>query len=187
MPWVKLDDHFAEHPKLAQVGIFGLALWVSGLAYCNRNLTDGYIPLGIARTLVDFSAYIFEGYPKGSQGDVGWTARLVIEDLVGAGLWEKVPGGYQIHDYAFYQPTKVEVLADREKVRDRVQRHRNARRNAATNGDVTALVTLPPVPVPVPSVSYETESSRARAKRDPEIQRMLDLQAKALHEREKQP
>ena len=31
MPWVRLDDHFDEHPKLAEAGPLGLALWVAGM------------------------------------------------------------------------------------------------------------------------------------------------------------
>ena len=48
MPWVRVDDHFNEHPKLAKVGPLGWGIWLAGLAYCNRNLTDGFIPLSIA-------------------------------------------------------------------------------------------------------------------------------------------
>ena len=44
MPWVRIDDGYADHPKMAAVGPLGQALWLAGLAYCNRYLTDGFIP-----------------------------------------------------------------------------------------------------------------------------------------------
>lgn len=44
MTWVRLDDEFGEHPKIAALSDSALALFVTGLAYCNRNLTDGFIP-----------------------------------------------------------------------------------------------------------------------------------------------
>src|SRR3990167_5873482 len=119
MPWVKIDDHFNEHPKLALVGPLGWGIWLAGLAYCNRNLTDGFIPRSIAHTFSDFE--LVEADDRltrisRSCGHVGdditgeWVAAILVE----AGIWEEVPGGYRIHDYADYQPTKAQVLAERE-------------------------------------------------------------------------
>ena len=46
MSWVKLGDEFPMHPKVLRVGPTGLALFVSGLCYSSRYLTDGVIELG---------------------------------------------------------------------------------------------------------------------------------------------
>ena len=54
MAWVKIDDHFDEHPKIAQAGPLAVAVWLAGLAYCNRNLTDGFIPWSKAQGLVSW-------------------------------------------------------------------------------------------------------------------------------------
>jgi ElaB/YqjD/DUF883 family membrane-anchored ribosome-binding protein len=180
MPWVKVDDHFDEHPKFAQASPLGIALWLAGLAYCNRNLTDGFIPWSVARSLLSWEflqphpetgkelVYTID-YGTGMRGD-RVTCPFVADMLVDAGLWEEAPGGYRVHDFAVYQPSREEVLAEREKTRSRVEKYRNARRNAASNpvgnassnavsnGGVTPL----PVPVPVPERSSKEALSNAR-------------------------
>lgn len=174
MTWVRLDDHFDENKKLAAVGPLGIALWTVGLAYCNRNLTDGVIPWSVARRLLawDFLGAAEEdgmrrrysiAMTSGMVGD-NVDSDFVIELLVAAGLWEELDNGagYYVHDYDEYQPSKEEVLAEREKTRERQQRFRSGKRNGVTNaggngvtnagGNVVSNghVTLPPVPVPVP-------------------------------------
>jgi hypothetical protein len=49
MPWVRLDEHFGEHPKVLAAGPLAGWLYVMGLGYCNRNLTDGLIPRAMVR------------------------------------------------------------------------------------------------------------------------------------------
>ena len=156
MPWVKVDDHFDEHPKLARVGPLGWGVWLAGLAYCNRNLTDGFIPWAKARSLCSFDAVDDDGTlwrlgrTSGMSGDdieSEWVIGLLIE----AGLWDEVDNGrgrvdgYRIHDYDQYQPSKADVLAEREAnarrqsaFRDR-KRERNAKSNGVTNGSVTDM------------------------------------------------
>jgi hypothetical protein len=171
MPWIKVDDHFDEHPKFAKAGPLGIAMWLAGLAYCNRNLTDGFVPWGIARSLLAWE--FLKPHPEDASREMIWTVdvgrgmhgeqvtcEFVIELLVDAGLWEDVPGGYRVHDFDDYQPSKAEVLAEREKVRGRVTKCRNARRNAVTNGGVTGAPV--PVPVPVPQKDSKNVSLRAR-------------------------
>lgn len=99
MPWVKVDDHFDEHPKLAKVGPLGWALWMAGLAYCNRNLTDGFIPWSVARKLVNWEGLRITSVQ--SQREV--TSDYVIDLLVQAGIWAEVPDGYQYVDLGLFQ------------------------------------------------------------------------------------
>lgn len=117
MPWVRLDDHFDEHPKLAKVSPVALALWVVGLAYCNRNLTDGFIPESIALRLIAARK------PRGP-----------IDELLTAGLWLKATSrlGFSIHDFEKYQPSKAEVLAERA----RIAAQRSVAGRARANGSV---------------------------------------------------
>lgn len=134
MPWVKVDDHFDEHPKMARVGPLGWAMWLAGLAYCNRNLTDGFIPYTTARRLVswdflmprngsDIESIWSVGINTGMHGE-DVDSPLVIGMLVDAGLWEEVPGGYRVHDFMEYQPSKSEVVAERQKWADKKRRGR---------------------------------------------------------------
>lgn len=43
MPWVRLEDNFPEHSKIAGLSAHAFRLHVEALCYCARNLTDGYI------------------------------------------------------------------------------------------------------------------------------------------------
>lgn len=36
MVWVKIDDHFDEHPKMQQIGPLGWGYWLAGLV-CERE------------------------------------------------------------------------------------------------------------------------------------------------------
>jgi hypothetical protein len=176
MPWVKVDDHADEHPKLAAAGPLAWPLWLSGLTYCNRNLTDGFIPRSVARTLVDWqysdaAGQVWTiGVTSGAHGE-DVNSDLVIDLLVEVGLWEKVPGGYRVHDYEDYQPTRAEVMALREVKREagraggRARAEQRARHGAKQSAQQTpsrvlsrsssktqaeALAKSKPVPVPVP-------------------------------------
>jgi hypothetical protein len=44
MTWAKLDDHFFEHPKAIAAGPMACLLYIGGLTYANRFLTDGHFP-----------------------------------------------------------------------------------------------------------------------------------------------
>jgi len=125
MPWVRLDDHFDEHPKIAAVGPLGIALWVAGLAYCNRNLTDGYIPWTVARSLLSWE-FLDPTTAPGPNGQLCYRigvssgvrgqdvdSDLVIGLLLAARLWEQADAGYLVHDYAAFQPLKADILAER--------------------------------------------------------------------------
>ena len=108
MAWVKLDDHFPEHPKVAALDEFTPLcgwLYVCGLAWCNRHLTDGFIPAGIVGRLASFDRLAFHVDGHLSPSDVV-TTESVIAELVMAGLWEEAEGGYQVHDYLDYQPSR---------------------------------------------------------------------------------
>ena len=110
MAWVRLDETFAEHPKVAKAGPLGLAMHVAALCYCNRHLTDGFVPKQIARTLLDFTGLgmrMWDGDVVGGGQDAGW--ELVVDDLVDAGMWVAVDGGWHIHDYLDYQPSRQQV------------------------------------------------------------------------------
>ncbi len=179
MPWVRFDDLFTEHPKIAEVGGFGIALQVAAVAYCNRNLTDGFVPRSVVPGLVsweriDGAGVVWTGArTSGMQGedlDNFWIAA----QLVAAGIWhdaatiqqcprcaERWPAGqrqgYYIHDYLEYQASREEVLRqrdalrrEREATRNRVQRFRLRH---ATSADVTPDVTPGVTPDVTPDVT----------------------------------
>lgn len=89
MSWVKLDDGFPDHRKQLAAGAAACWLWACGLAYCNRQKTrDGFIP----------NAKVTLLYPLRD------TSKLSTR-LVEVGLWDRVEGGFKVHDYHDYQPS----------------------------------------------------------------------------------
>lgn len=134
MAWVRLDDSFTEHPKVMAAGPLALAMQVAGLCYCNRNLTDGFIPWGIARTLLSWEVL----GPDRRQYRISVTcgahgedvdSEYVIKQLVDAGMWEEVDGGYRVHDYLQYQPSRAKVMAERAAAQERMARKRKEARS----------------------------------------------------------
>lgn len=141
MTWVRIDDVFPEHPKVLALGDDyerGVALHIRGLCYCARNLTDGHVP-----------------------------ARMFREDaeirtrLVEVGMWHEVEGGFVIHDYLDYNPSKAEALALSESRRAAGKAGADARWNGKRDGKShgkshgKTMANGCPVPEPVPEPDTE--------------------------------
>ncbi|MFJ7999027.1 hypothetical protein ACIQ7D_18030 [Streptomyces sp. NPDC096310] len=131
MPWVRLDDRFPSHRKVALLSDRAFRLYVSALCWCSENLTEGAI----------------------SKRELPVVARLrgmnkAVTELEAAGLWDRTPDGWMVHDYLEYNPDRARVKADRESNaarqkawRDRKRAEREAKRaaeeadrNAQNNG-----------------------------------------------------
>ena len=98
--WVRIDDDFANHPKVLRVAPLARWLHVVALCYCARQLTDGFVPAEAVSTLFNWS-------PAPTR-----TKRAALVDaLVNANLWERVEDGYRIHDFLEYNPSREKVLA----------------------------------------------------------------------------
>jgi hypothetical protein len=123
VPWVRLDDQFAEHPKVMRAGPLAMAMHVAGLCYAARNLTDGIVPRSAAKRLIDLDDF-----------DVSWSE--VLADLLAAGIWTEADDGYEIHDYLEYQPSKAEVEEKRADL--------HAKRSAAGQKGARARWDKPP-------------------------------------------
>jgi len=112
--WVKLDDHFVDHPKIVKAGPMAGWLFVAGLCYANRFLTNGFIPAEQVGRLL----------PR--------VPRLLPTELAGklcrSRLWKtaKVKGtkGYIVHDFLKYQPSRRQVIRERKKTAERQARWR---------------------------------------------------------------
>lgn len=109
MTWVRIDDGFTDHPKVVQAGPIAGWLYVCGLTYASRYLTDGFLSYGTVRRLC---AEIKR-------------PEVVAQTLVQCGLWEAADGGYQIHDYLTYNPSADKVRAERDATARRVAAHRD--------------------------------------------------------------
>lgn len=129
--YIRLDDHLSENPKIVKAGERAELLYVRGLQYCGRQLTDGRIPKDFAHRLLN----------KGGETEA---ARLCKE-----GLWVDHGDDYAVHDYLEHQRSRAEVEEQRRKSRDRQRKHRAQSRvtdEEVQEPEAEAEATTPPTP-----------------------------------------
>lgn len=115
MVWAKFDDQYPHHPKLSRAAdLSALGFDVAGVCYSNRHLTDGFI--------ADHDLPFV--YPPLRN------PKRLADKLVDVERWERddEAGGYRIHDFHEYNPTREEVEADRAAARERMARNRAGKR-----------------------------------------------------------
>jgi len=99
--WAKIDDKFHSHPKLAEIEpelmLAAAGLYSMTLSWCADQLTDGQIPRSQPRRIA------------------GAPVDNLVDELVRVGLWETRKDGFFVHDYLDYNPSKAQVLAERER------------------------------------------------------------------------
>ena len=118
MSWFPLEETITDHPKILQAGHKGFALYVAGLCYASKHLTNGFIPMtAVSLLLPDLRAQVAK----------------VAAGLVNAGLWEEASGGYQVHDYLDYQRSREQVEARRREGAARQRKLQDKRRPAVSN------------------------------------------------------
>ncbi|MER7806129.1 hypothetical protein [Streptomyces sp900116325] len=107
--YVKVHDGLPDHPKIIEAGGEAGWLYICGLAYASRQLTDGFLPRRLVPRLTD-----------GSKPEASASA------LVRVGLWHEGehscpacpvagPDVYVIHDYLEHQRSSAEVADLRAK------------------------------------------------------------------------
>jgi len=100
--WAKLDDALIDHHKIADAGAqlgkngqgLALAIYVVGLLYAVKHLTDGWLSRAVVKNFRHVR-----------------NPLRVADALVKAGLWEQDDGGFQIHDFTDYNRPAVDVRA----------------------------------------------------------------------------
>lgn len=102
LSWVRVQSALSRNHKvlalLAQKGgDRALNVFIFGLGYCAEQGNSGFIP-GAAPGL-------FHGTPL--------SYRMLVE----VGMWHEVPGGWDVNDYAEYQPTDEAAKARSEKAK----------------------------------------------------------------------
>ncbi len=162
--WVKLDDQFVDHPKIFEAAKHlgkpaaagrAVAVYVAALSYSNRHLTDGFIADAAIKT------FTLDAEPAR-------VARVLAARDVR--LFERVRGGYRIHDYHDHNPTAAEMKAKKRKDRDR--KRATAAAQAAGNGQrparaLLALAEDPPADIPNGFRADSDRIPRASRARDP--------------------
>lgn len=101
MAWAKIDDGYFEHTKVVAAGRDARDLHLAAICYCSRNLTDGFVPEA-ALPVVAAHASVAR-------------ARALADRLVALRLFDPAEGGYAVHDYLDYNPSRESVLTNRAK------------------------------------------------------------------------
>lgn len=118
MPWFKCDVGIATHPKVLTAGPLALAVQIRAICYAAQNLTDGFIPtfaIPLLTTGMDEIHLCIQDPGDGislseSAAQIDWPSFMVSH-----GLWHEVSGGYSIHDYLQWNPSKKEIEDKRRK------------------------------------------------------------------------
>lgn len=123
MPWVRLDDGLAEHRKTRRLlragGHAAMNFHLLAIVHSAKYLTDGHVDNEFIADMCE----VGKVKPK--------ERARILDALVECGQWavDELRGGWIIHDYLSYNPSRVKVLADRE---------RDAARKARGRGTVSA-------------------------------------------------
>ena len=107
MGWVRIDDNFSDHPKVIGLSDKAFRLFITGLCYSNRQLTDGLLPYQIVMAWV------------------GDDPNKPSDELEDQNLWERVDKGFLIRSYTEYQPTREKVNEKRDRAKSRLKRYRD--------------------------------------------------------------
>jgi hypothetical protein len=103
MTWFQVDDNLAFHPKAIMAGNAALGMWVRAGSWAAQQLTDGYVPLDMARSL-------------------GTTAQA--RKLTDSGLWLPCGSGYEFHQWAERQLSRKDVEEKRRRNAERMREWR---------------------------------------------------------------
>lgn len=145
MPWFKVDDTFAMHEKVLAAGNAAIGLWTRAGAWSMQQLTDGFIPNHVIRSL---------GTPK--------ERRLLVE----VSLWEEVEGGVVFCNWAERQPTKDQVETARQAAKERQRHARERAKSQRESQRDTSVSHGPPDPTrPDPTQKKEEANASSARKR----------------------
>jgi len=114
MNWIKLDNNFLENRKIDSLSPLAKLLYLDGLLYSSRQMTDGFIP----KTRVS----AIEQRPL--------VAEILAVGEWSNGLWTEVEDGFLIHDFLKYQKPKAYIEEVQRKNQEKLARWR-----AGKNGE----------------------------------------------------
>lgn len=115
-----LKDGIRSNRKLIKAGPEACWLWVVAIDYSRCELLDGFVPEDVVPLLAKFK-----------------DAAKLAERLVDAGLFERVDGGYQIHDFHDFNDSADTVRAKRARDLERKRNPQGFRSESARNNNRT--------------------------------------------------
>lgn len=161
--YVKVHDGLPDHPKIIEAGGEAGWLYICGLAYASRQLTDGVLPRRLVPRLTD-----------GSKPEASASA------LVRVGLWHEGehdcpacpvagPDVYVIHDYLEHQRSSAEVAdlrAKRAAAGQRGGKRSGESRRASSEAEANR------------EASASAKAKQARSKTEPETETETEVKEK---------
>lgn len=101
LPWVRLDTQWPSNPKFLQLAQDrrwrSIAVYMAGLAWSGSQGLSGFIPY-YALPMIH-------------------ATRKEAQELIDVSLWHRSEGGYEINDWAEYQPSNEEHEKRSERAR----------------------------------------------------------------------
>ncbi|MEW2069027.1 hypothetical protein [Streptomyces sp. NPDC007346] len=161
--YVRVHDGLPDHPKIIEAGGEAGWLYICGLAYASRQLTDGVLPRRLVPRLTDSSK------PEAS-----------ASALVRVGLWHEGehdcpscpqagPDAYVIHDYLEHQRSSAEVAdlrAKRAAAGQRGGKRSGESRRASSEAEANH------------EASASAKAKQARSKNEPETETETEVKEK---------
>lgn len=109
MTWSRFDDRTRRHPKIAAAGNEAASFWMWAILHSNEYGLDGFIAEDVLQNIPPIPI---------AQKRAKELAEKCVSAVVkpgGVGLFEKVDGGYRVHDIEDFQPTAEESVQNRSK------------------------------------------------------------------------
>jgi hypothetical protein len=106
MPYLMMDDNFADHPKIEGLSDGAFRLHVAAMCYAAKFLTDGAIPaVRVSRLAPRYRP-------------------ALLKELLKAGLWVEHDQDYKIHDYLQWNKPRTWWQKERSAAAERQRKHR---------------------------------------------------------------
>lgn len=120
MAWAKLDDGIFDNPKIVNLSKDAKLLYLVGLVYCAKYLTDGRLTPANVRIVQ-------------AVADVNGAS---VEELRSAHLWKPQGGDFLVNDWTEYNPPASKVREAREAAKERMRKLRSQERSPERSSEV---------------------------------------------------
>lgn len=109
MAWIRLSDNYVDHPKFQALSDGSFRLWHEAMSFCRRHQSDGFFSFQVMKG--------FRYYNKSRE------RQLATPYTDGANpLWRLVEGGgYTVHDYLEWNPSRDEENERRAESKERMR------------------------------------------------------------------
>jgi hypothetical protein len=140
MTWFRLDDAGWCHAKVLGVGNRAFGAWCRAGQWASQQLSDGFVPASVCRLIEPASA--------------------VWRTLSDAGMLHPCEGGYTIHDYLEYNPSRSQVEAKQAAQREGGRAGAHARWCGSTHGSTYESTQAQPMTKKMPRARVLPDPSR---------------------------